>query len=55
MIALVIFTSRREIMGRFTNPRTTTIAAVIGKVIVLLLNAILLLQIFGVPIPGLAA
>jgi manganese transport protein len=55
MIALVIFTSRREIMGRFTNPRPTTIAAVIGTVIVLLLNAILLLQIFGVPIPGLAA
>jgi manganese transport protein len=55
MIALVIFTSRREIMGRFANPRPTMIAAVIGTVIVLSLNAILLLQIFGVPIPGLAA
>jgi manganese transport protein len=55
MIALVIFTSRREIMGRFTNPRPTIIAAIIGTVIVLSLNAILLLQIFGVPIPRLAA
>jgi manganese transport protein len=55
MIALVIFTSRRDIMGRFTNPRLTIIAAVIGASIVLSLNAILLLQILGVPIPGLAA
>jgi manganese transport protein len=55
MIALVIFTSRRKVMGRFANSRPTIIAAVIGAVIVLSLNAILLLQIFGIPIPGLGA
>jgi manganese transport protein len=53
MIALVIFTSRRDIMGRFANSRLTAITAVIGTIIVLSLNAILLLQVFGVPIPGL--
>jgi manganese transport protein len=55
MIALVIFTSRRDIMGRFANRRPTKIAAIVGAVVVLSLNAILLLQIFGVPIPGLDA
>jgi manganese transport protein len=53
MIALVIFTSRRDIMGGFVNPRPTIIAAVIGTVIVLSLNVILLLQLIGVAIPGL--
>ena len=53
MIALVIFTSRRDIMGRFANSHLTAITAVIGTVIVLSLNAILLLQVFGIPIPGL--
>jgi manganese transport protein len=55
MIALLIFTGRRDIMGDFTNPRLTTTVAMIGAVVVLSLNAILVLQIFGIPIPGLAA
>jgi len=32
----------------------TTVAAIIGMVVVLALNAILLFQVFGIPIPGLA-
>jgi manganese transport protein len=40
-------------MGEFANSRLTDIAAVIGTIIILLLNVILLLQTFGVPIPGL--
>jgi manganese transport protein len=55
MIALLIFTGRADIMGRFANGRLTAIAATIGTAVVLLLNAILILQTFGVPIPGLAA
>jgi manganese transport protein len=55
MIALLIFTRRRDIMGRFANPRLTTIIATIGAVIVLSLNVILVLQILGIPIPGMAA
>lgn len=53
MIALVIFTRRRDIMGDFANKPYIDWLAIIGTVIILLLNAILLLQTFGVPIPGL--
>ncbi len=55
MIALVLFTSRLDIMGEFRNWRLTTALAVIGTVIVLVLNAVLILQTFGVAIPGLPA
>ncbi len=55
MIALVLFTARTDIMGEFANRRLTTIAAVTGAAIVLALNLVLILQTFGVPIPGLAA
>ncbi len=54
MIALVLFTRRPDIMGRFANSRWTSAAAIVGAAIVLALNVVLLLQIFGVPIPGLA-
>jgi manganese transport protein len=54
MIALVLFTARRDIMGRFANGRWTSGAAIAGAAIVLALNVVLLLQTFGVPIPGLA-
>ena len=54
MIALVIFTNRRAIMGRFANGPMMMAAAIVGAIIVLSLNAILLLQIFGVPLPGFA-
>ena len=55
MIALLRFTGRADIMGRFANGRLTAVAARIGTAVVLLLNAILIVQSFGVPIPGLAA
>ena len=55
MIALLVFTGRADIMGRFANGRITAVAAVIGTAVVLLLNLILILQSFGVPIAGLSA
>lgn len=54
MIALVMFTRRRDIMGEFVNNKLTVILSVIGTVIIVTLNIILLLQVFGVNIPGLA-
>ena len=53
MITLVMFTRKRSIMGEFANNRLTDIAAVIGTIIILFLNVILLLQTFGISIPGL--
>jgi manganese transport protein len=53
VIALLIFTRRKDIMGAFVNSRLTNIAAVVGALLILTLNAILLLQTFGVNIPGL--
>ena len=55
MISLLIFTSRRDMMGQFVNSRLTFIAALVGTIIVLVLNIFLILQTFGVPIPGLSA
>ena len=54
MIALLIFTRRSDIMGQFTNGRLTNIAAIVGTAVVLGLNVFLILQTFGVPIPGLS-
>jgi manganese transport protein len=53
MVALVLFTARRDIMGPFANGRWTSAAAIVGATVVLALNVVLLLQTFGVPIPGL--
>ena len=53
MIALLIFTSRRDVMGNFANSRLTNVVAVIGSAIVLTLNMFLILDTFGVAIPGL--
>jgi manganese transport protein len=52
MITLLMFTRRRDIMGDFVNTRFTNFIAVIGTAVVLLLNAVLVLETFGVPIPG---
>jgi manganese transport protein len=54
MISLLIFTSRADIMGPFVNGRLTFIAALVGTVLVLLLNTVLILQTIGISIPGLA-
>jgi len=53
MVALLIFTGRADIMGRFVNSRLVQVTAVIATVIVLLLNLFLIAQTMGVPIPGL--
>ncbi len=55
VIALIVFTSRRDIMGDFVNSRLTQAAAVVGAAVILALNVVLVLQTFGVPIPGLPA
>jgi len=52
MIALLMFTRRRDVMGAFANSRLTNTVAVVGTALVLLLNAVLILQTFGLPIPG---
>src|SRR5271163_461264 len=53
VIALLIFTRRRDIMGAFVNSSLTNVAAIVGAFLILTLNLILLLQTFGVDIPGL--
>jgi manganese transport protein len=53
VVALVMFTSRKDIMGGFANSRLTNVAASFGALAILTLNAFLLLQAFGVTIPGL--
>ena len=55
MIALTLFTGRRAIMGNFVNSRLTQAAAIVGTVVIVALNVVLVLQTFGVPIPGLPA
>ena len=51
MIALLILTGRRSVMGDFVNSRRTQIAAVSAAAVVLSLNVLLLLQAFGVNLP----
>ncbi|WP_414833560.1 Nramp family divalent metal transporter [Afifella sp. YEN Y35] len=53
MIALVYFSASREIMGQFVARRLISVIAVTGTVVVLALNLVLLLDIFGIDIPGL--
>jgi manganese transport protein len=53
MIALIIFTGRRDIMGAFANGALTRLAALIGTAVVLALNFILIAQTVGLQIPGL--
>jgi len=55
MIALLIFTRRKDIMGAFANSRVTNIAAVVGTAVILLLNVVLIVQTLGIAIPGLPA
>ncbi len=51
MVALLMFTRRNDIMGRFANGRLTNVAAILGTIVVLSLNLLLILQTFGVTIP----
>lgn len=47
MLALVWFTGRRDIMGEHANGRVLQTAAIVGAVVVSILNVVLLLQISG--------
>ncbi|MBC7793081.1 MAG: Nramp family divalent metal transporter, partial [Clostridia bacterium] len=51
MIALVMFTRNRSIMGEFVNSRVTTVLAVTGAVLVLSLNLVLILDALGARLP----
>ena len=53
MVALLMFTGRRDIMGDHVNGPATRIAAALGAAIVLALNVVLILSAIGAPIPGL--
>ena len=54
VVALILFTGRKDIMGAFANSRLTNAAAALGALVILTLNTVLLLQAFGVVVPGLA-
>ena len=53
MAALVWFTCRRDVMGTYKNHALMKISSIVAAAFVLCLNAILLLQTFGVSLPGL--
>jgi manganese transport protein len=55
MIALLILTRRREVMGSFASGFLTMAAATAAAAIVLALNLLLVLQIAGVPPPAFAS
>jgi len=55
MIALIIFSSRRDIMGDFIPGVALRFLARLGACAVLALNFVLLAAVFGIPIPFLAA
>ena len=46
IIPLVMFTSRRDIMGTLVNQRITTLAASLAAVLIISLNLFLLYQVF---------
>jgi manganese transport protein len=51
MIALIIFSSRKDIMGEFIASLPLRILAILGTTAVLGLNFVLLAGVFGMPIP----
>jgi manganese transport protein len=48
MVALLLFTARRDVMGELVNGLTTTAVACVAAVVVLALNLLLLLQNAGI-------
>ncbi len=54
MIALLLFTRRTDVMGRFVNSSLTNFGAMAGTIAIILLNAFLVLQTLGVAFPGLS-
>ncbi len=55
MIALIIFTSRRDIMGAYATGKIIRTLAAVGATAVLVLNFVLLADTFGIPVPFLAS
>ena len=47
MIALLILTQRKSVMGIFANSRAMTVMACIAAVVILILNALLIVQLFS--------
>jgi manganese transport protein len=54
MVALVLFTRRRDIMGEFVNNRLTDTLAIGATAVILVLNVVLIVLTLGLPIPGMA-
>jgi manganese transport protein len=50
MIALLVLSGRRDVMGRFSSSRLTQLIAVTAATVVLALNLLLLLQTTGMPV-----
>jgi manganese transport protein len=44
LIALMIFTNRRALMGEFANGRATKVAGIVGTAVIIALNLVLLSQ-----------
>jgi manganese transport protein len=56
VVALTKFSNRRDLMGPLANSRPVAAAAIACAAVILLLNGILLWQVFGLPLPfGLSA
>jgi manganese transport protein len=55
MIALLVLTGRRDVMGSFVSRRATQVAAVVAATVVLALNMVLLLQTAGIPVSFLSS
>jgi manganese transport protein len=55
MAALVWFTCRERVMGQYRNRMPMMFAAGLSGIAVLVLNVVLLLQTFGVGVPGLSS
>jgi manganese transport protein len=51
MIALVLFTRRRDIMGAYVNARLTDAAAIFAAIAILAMNMVLVAQAVGIDIP----
>ena len=55
LVALAIFTGRRDIMGEFVNGPLIRAATVVGTLLISCLNLVLILQVSSFQIPGLPA
>jgi manganese transport protein len=51
MVALLVLTGNRRVMGVFANGRLTQVTAILATAVVLALNVLLLLQTFGIDLP----